>query len=208
MRNTLTWFLLQINQLQLYGLAKTHKFENINNINPELLKFRPIIAQIGTCTYKAAQVVAKYLQPLISENPYIITNTQHFPDMTKQQPPLKGNEEYVSYDVESLFTNVPVRETIEYIIDQIYNKEKLKTIATKLIFRRLLLKLATFIFNGRFYQQTDGCTMGGPLSLVFANICMIKLEEDVVRPINPHFYKRFVDDSINRRTNQTSYSLS
>ena len=91
---------------QPYGLSKTHKFEDINNINPELLKFRPIIAQIGTCTYKAAQVVAKYLQPLISENPYIITNTQHFPDMIKQQPPLKDNEEYVSYDVESLFTNV------------------------------------------------------------------------------------------------------
>ena len=111
---------------QLYGLAKTHKFEDINNINPELLKFRPIIAQIGTCTYKAVQVVAKYLQPLISENPYIITNTQHFPDMIKQQPPLKENEEYVSYDVESLFTNVSVRETIEYIIDQIYNKGNLK----------------------------------------------------------------------------------
>ena len=65
-----------------------------------------------------------------------------------------------------------------------------------------MLKLATeniFIFNGRFYQQTDGCTMGGPLSVVFANIFMTKLEEDVVRPINPLFYKRFVDDSINRR---------
>ena len=73
------------------------------------------------------------------------------------------------------------------------------------MFRRLLLKLATeniFIFNGRFYQQTYGYTIQfnhGPLSLVFANICMTKLEEDVVRPINTHFYKRFVDDSINRR---------
>ena len=95
----MTWFLLH-QPAQLYGLAKTHKFKDINNINPVLLKFRLIIAQIGTCTYKAAQVVAKYLQPLIPENPYIITNTQHFPDMLKQQPPLKENEEYVSYDVE------------------------------------------------------------------------------------------------------------
>ena len=65
-----------------------------------------------------------------------------------------------------------------------------------------MLKLATeniFVFSGRFYQQTDGCTMDGPLSVVFANISMTKLEEDVVRPINPLFYKRFVDDSINRR---------
>ena len=76
--------------------------------------------------------------------------------MIKQQPTLKENEEYMSYDVESLFTNVPVRKTIEYIIDQIYNKEKLKTIATKLIFRRLLLNLATeniFIFNEDFTNR-------------------------------------------------------
>jgi len=35
------------------------------------LKFRPIIAQVGTCTYKAAQVIAKYLQPLLSDNEYV-----------------------------------------------------------------------------------------------------------------------------------------
>ena len=30
-----------------------------------------------------------------------------------QQDPLLPNKEYVSYDVESLFTNVPVHETID-----------------------------------------------------------------------------------------------
>ena len=187
---------------QLYGLAKTHKFEDINSIELDRLKFRPIIAQVGTCTYKAAQVIANYLQPLISDNPYIITNTQHFPKMIKDLPPLKDDEEYVSYDVESLFTNVPVRETIDFIIDQIYTEKKLPVIATKLIFKRLLLKLSTenvFMFNERFYQQTDGCTMGGPLSVVFSNIFMTKMEKDIVIPLKPKFYRRFVDDSINRR---------
>ena len=100
---------------QLYGLAKTHKFDDINDIEITKLKFRPIISQVGACTYKAAQVIAKYLQPLIAENGYIISNTQSFPDMLKQLPPLKDDEEYVSYDVESLSTNVPVKETIDYI---------------------------------------------------------------------------------------------
>lgn len=191
---------------QMYGLAKTHKFENIADINIDQLKFRPIIAQVGTSTYKAAQVIANYLKPLISENTNIIKNTQSFPEMLKNQPHLNSTEEYVSYDVESLFTNVPVRETIDFIIDQIYNKNKLKPIATKLIFKRLLLKLATesvFIFNEKFYKQTDGCTMGGPLSVIFADIFMTKLENDVVTPKNPKFYKRFVDDSIRRREKGT-----
>ena len=45
---------------QLYGTAKTHKHENIDGINVQYLNFRPIIAQTGTCTYNAAQVISNY----------------------------------------------------------------------------------------------------------------------------------------------------
>ena len=41
---------------QLYGTAKTHKFDNIADITEDNLKFHPIIAQFGTYTYNAAQV--------------------------------------------------------------------------------------------------------------------------------------------------------
>ena len=43
-------------------------------ITTEKLKFRPIIAQTGTYTYNAAQVIAEYLKPHVDENPYIIRN--------------------------------------------------------------------------------------------------------------------------------------
>ena len=105
---------------QLYGTAKTHKFNTTDDITLDELKFRPIIAQTGTYTYKAAQVISQYLKPLCSENLYIIRNTQDFPDMIKNQPPLNKNEELVSYDVESLFTSIPIKETIEYILNEIY----------------------------------------------------------------------------------------
>ena len=41
--------------------------------------------------------------------------------------------------------------------------------------------------------------MGGPLSVIMANIFMTMLEKDVVLPISPQFYKRYVDDIISRR---------
>lgn len=75
--------------------------------------------------------------------------------MIRDQPPLSQNEEYVSYDVESLFSNVPINETIDYIIDEIYTHKKLSQICSKLIFKRLLHKLTTdgtFLFNGNFYK--------------------------------------------------------
>ena len=41
--------------------------------------------------------------------------------------PLQDDEGYVSYDVESLFTNILIVETINYITGQIYVYKKLKS---------------------------------------------------------------------------------
>ena len=40
--------------------------------------------------------------------------------MLSSIPPLQEDEEDVSFAVESLFTNIPTQETINYIIEQIY----------------------------------------------------------------------------------------
>ena len=122
----------------------------------------------------------------------------------QQEDPLLPNEEYESYDVKSLFTKyVPFQETIDYILHEICVKNKLPKICSKLIFKRLLLKLSTkntFIFTSNFYKQTDGCTIGGLLSVIFPYLCyMTRTEREVVNPSKPKFYKRFVDDIINRR---------
>ena len=78
---------------QLYGTAKTHKFNSIEDITLENLKFCPIIAQSGTYTYNTAQIIADYLKPLCSGNDYILRNTQEFPKLLQQQDPLLSNEE-------------------------------------------------------------------------------------------------------------------
>ena len=57
----------------------------------------------------------------------------------------------------------------------------------------------TFMFTSDFYKQTDGCTMGEPLSVIFSDIYMTKTEREVVNPSKPKFYKRFVDEIINKR---------
>ena len=45
--------------------------------------------------------------------------------MIREQPPLEENEEYVSYDNESSFMNVKIHDTIKYILEEIYNHNKL-----------------------------------------------------------------------------------
>ena len=118
------------------------------------------------------QVIADYLKPFCSDNDYIIRKTQEFPNLLQRQDPSFPYEEYVPYDLISLFTNVSIQETIDYISDKIHVKNKLPKICSKLIFRRLLLKLTTentFMFTSDFYKQTDGCAMGGPFSVYDQN---------------------------------------
>ena len=61
--------------------------------------------------------------------------------MLSSIPPLQDDEKDASYDVESFFTNIPIEETINQIIDQIYFLKKLTPIRSELIFR-VLIKLA------------------------------------------------------------------
>ena len=90
---------------KLYGTAKTHIFNNIHEINKEKIKFRPIIDQTGTYSYNAAQVISQYLKPLC-KNEFTKNDTQSFSADIKYIPLLQEDEEDVSYEVESLFTNI------------------------------------------------------------------------------------------------------
>ena len=61
--------------------------------------------------------------------------------------------------------------------------------------------------NNRLIKQIDGCPMGGPISVIFAEIYVSKMEEDIVTPMKPHFYERYVDDTYIRRKKNEPDSL-
>ncbi|XP_066926368.1 uncharacterized protein [Clytia hemisphaerica] len=186
---------------RFFASAKTHKFKDINDVNLVDLKLRPIIDQTGTCYYQAGKIIGEYLKP-IADNEFVIKDTQTFPHLLKELPALKHDEEEVSYDVESLFTSVPIKDTIDFICTEIYTENKLKPICKESIFRKLLLKLTTeciFTANEKLYKQTDGVSMGGPLSVVFTGCFMNQMEQLIVKPSKPLFYRRYVDDTYVRR---------
>ena len=95
--------------------------------NPKIHKssddppMRPIVSQIGTVTYNTAKepntIIAKYLP-----KQHMIESTYEFTEISKT---VKCPKLIASLDVENLFTNVPVNETIKIIIDNVYNHTKL-----------------------------------------------------------------------------------
>ena len=56
-----------------------------------------------------------------------------FTKILRDLPPLSNDEEYFLHDVESLLTNIPLKENIDYILEEIYLNRKIKPICSKLI---------------------------------------------------------------------------
>ena len=78
-----------------------------------------------------------------------------------------------SFYVTSLFTNIPLDETIEIIAQQLFHNSKIFHGFSRAEFIKLLnlaVKNCHFIFNGKFYDQVDGVAMGSPLGPLLANI--------------------------------------
>ena len=190
---------------RFFDIAKTHKFTSIERISFESLKLRPIMDQTWTYIYNASKVVTKCPSPL-SKNEFSITDTLCFPELLKNGSNDECYED-VSYDVESLFKSILVQETKDYTLQRIYVRKEIKPSCKKSIFKKLLLKLTkecVFSVNNWLIKQIDGCPMGGPISVIFTDIFVSKMEEHIVAPMKPPFSERYVDDTyICRKKDET-----
>ena len=121
----------------------------------------------------------------------------------KYQPALIKNANLskqilVSYDVTSLFTNIPLQETIDIAINLISNHNSNLSITRKELKKLLLFAISQthFIFNSKFYNQIDGVAMGSPLVPVLANIFMGFDASKWLNEYNhnkPKFYLGYID---------------
>ena len=85
----------------------------------------------------------------------------------------EGDIVLCSFDIKSLFTNVPVVETINICADALFNRGLNTTNLLRDNFTKLM-KIATseveFSFNSTMFKQIDGISMGSPLGPTMANI--------------------------------------
>ena len=117
-----------------------------------------------------------FLTPL-TQNEYTVTDSLYFAVESCKQDP---NLYMASLDVDSLFTNIPLDETINIFINSLYKDDEITLKITKVVFHNLLTvatKESFFMFNNKFYKQIDG--MGSPLCLALANIFMCSLKINV-----------------------------
>ena len=163
------------------------------------LPLSSIISNIDAASYQLAKYLAKLLSPL-STSEYTVANNTEFINHIKRMN-LPKNHSFISSNVKSLFSYVPLDFTINVILRRIYNENEIHVNIKRSEMKELLLlctKNVHFMFNNNIYQQCDRIAMGSPLEPVIAGIFMVELERTLLARLTEYMtpWKRYVDDTI------------
>ena len=159
-------------------------------------------------TYSTHYGVGKYISKLLHP---LTLNDNHLKDSFDAAEKINAIPDhlfqegyrFVSFDVKSLFTNVPLNKTIQVILDRVYKDKVIATTLKKRSLKKLIKDTCSktaFMYDGIVYEQIDGVSMGASLGPVLANIIMTELENVVVDNLihsgKIKFYARYVDDTL------------
>ena len=109
-----------------------------------------------------------------------------------------------SLDISSLYTSIPVAETIDLILNKFYvNNTATYNGIRRDYFRKLLeLSLSDTYFksNGKIYKQKEGLSMGtSPSAAIVSNVFLNHFETHCLAECSinfkSQFYRRYLDDS-------------
>ena len=135
----------------------------------------------GTVTHAVVQHINSIIQPYINTT-YVLRSSDELLLQIKDLS-VRPGEQLVSLEVESLFTNVPVKETIN-IIQTAYNHPTLPPPSMPAATLKELISICTtetpFQFCSRTYVQVDGVSMGSLLGPTFPDFYMSHLENAVL----------------------------
>ena len=173
-------------------------------LNPKIHKdpvsFRPIVSQAQSFTKPLSRFLSDVLTPFLGTfSPAHLKDSVNLKALLleKADPSLP----FLSLDVESLFTNVPVEPLLDFLHRK-HNEGKLPlpegyNIDGFLDLMRLCVKATVFTFEGTYYRQRQGVSMGNPLAPVIACLYMEFYETELRHSLSgpqPSFWVRYIDD--------------
>ena len=182
---------------RLYGLPKIHK-DNV--------PLRSVLSAIGTYNYGLGKAFKQILSDII-KNKRIIKDSFTFVEVLQSVKNYELKEErkleykMVSFDIASLYTNIPLDETIQIVLNHLYDTENPATTMKREDMKKLLefaTKDSHFLFDDKIYDQIDGVSMGSPLAPLLAEIFLQDFEEkhlDSFREKGIIYWRRYVDDT-------------
>ena len=136
----------------------------LSDIISDTSKFKKLSAypSIGSYKYHLSKFLTDLLDPIIPTS-HCTKDSFTFCEEIKKVS--ATNRFLISYDVCSLFTSIPLKETIDIAVNLLF-EHNLGLNITKVAFKKL--EFATsgkyFLFQGTFYDQIDGVAVFSPWS--------------------------------------------
>ena len=188
------WFSLapkSNNPARFYGLPKIHKQD---------VPLRPIVDYTLSPAYKLSKYLSQILKPL--QKTVVSHMSDSFDCLNKHQHiSLNSDDVFLSFNVASLYTSIPIASSLEYICTLLSNDSTLAnrtSLSPNEILRGIELCLSStyFVFQNLLFQQTEGVAMGSPLAPIVANLFMSHIESECLKKLNtqPIIWLRYVDD--------------
>ncbi|XP_071054425.1 uncharacterized protein [Onthophagus taurus] len=176
---------------RIHGLIKIHKQDK---------PLRPIVNNINGPTYALSKFLNSSLNNLNSMNDYDIKNSLELKEKLKSLH-LDNHIKYdiVSFDVQSLFTNIPLQKMIELVETNWEHIEDHTVIKNKKLFIEGI-KLCTFNSyfkqDNNYYRQIYGLPMGSSLSVNLSGIVLNDLITTQLKTtkIKPILIAKYIDD--------------
>ena len=182
--------------------SKCPNFNGAPKIHKENYPLRPIVDFRHSPSYKLASYLNKVLKCVTMKGKYVTQNAADFVSKMKNVR-MKRNYTPVSFDVVSLFTKVPIQITLIYMKEKLMEDTNWKVntqleLQDIIMLTELCLKGNFFQYKNVLYEQLEGAAMGSPISPIFAEFFMQKLEETLVPKFGLSLYawSRYVDDSL------------
>ena len=133
---------------RIYGLPKMH--------NPKPIPLRPILSMAGSASaeHGLARWLPEVIRPVLNRYSSCCTCAD-----LQDYGQVSDTAFMCSFDVVSLFTNVPIDETLQICLDTLYRSDIKPPSISESVLKKLLLKATRgveFSFNDKIYRQKDG----------------------------------------------------
>lgn len=177
----------------MYGLIKTHK---------EGHPIRPIVNTKKSPGYLLAEKITSKLSTIRETHKYNVLNSR---EAVKKINEIKllPDEEFASFDVISMFTNISTNAAVKAVIKRQAALND-ATMAGFIEAIKFICITATEIeFNGQLYKQVKGLRMGSSISPILADFVMEDMLDTVFRKIEkPPLFMKYVDDIVTATTKE------
>jgi hypothetical protein len=172
-------------------------FHGIPKIHKQPMGCRPIVSNLTSPTQGISKWLTVKLRPFAARIRSFVRDSSSIQSLVASMEVNEKDEVY-TFDVESMYTSIPIKEAIE-TVKWFIHQSNTEIMMQKMIIQGLYIVLTCnfFTFGSRFFKQNRGLAMGTPVAPILATLYLGYYEERKIIDSfknNLILYKRYLDD--------------